>query len=430
MEMQAGVTAQRRALLGRLGEVGVVVVLLGTWLVTWLSIRGSLDELSPGGRALYLVNSLTNERLAVPLVLGIAMVLLLPLRHRSPLGALVIVGGVGVAIQWFFPLLPFNTIVVHLSVSIVAFWVTWKVPGWWWVLIGVVPFLVANGVRTFQVNARFAALNAAPSSTPLSVSAVLQDVLLFVVVILAGLGIRQFVAQRMELEQRNRELIAERAKASEAAVLDERLRISRELHDVVAHHVTTMTVHAGAARQLVESSPQKATESLRHIESAGRNAISELHQLLGFLRNTDSAGAGGGDRSPTPSLRHLAGLHESFGSKLTCDVNIVGDLERVPSAVEVSAYRIIQESLTNTFKHSTARTVHVALKVTDRALIVEVLDQGEARHVERTSRGHGIVGMRERAALHGGTVTAGLPASGTGWSVCATLPFPGEPNEL
>ncbi len=425
MEPQPGPSADRRLFVGAVGEVALVTILLGTWLLGWFSLDRSLDELSPGGRALYFTNFFTVENLALSMILGIVMITALPVRHRSPLIALTIVGGIGIALQWFFPLIPVNSIIVRLSVGVAVFWVTWKRRDWWWVGPVLVPFLVAHAIRTFQINARFAGLNAGPSSTTLSVSAVFQEVLFFVVVIVGGLGVRRIVDQRMELEERNRDLIAERAKVSEAAVLDERLRISRELHDVVAHHVTTMTVHAGAARQLVESSPDKATESLRHIESAGRNAVSELHQLLGFLRNSDRTDAGE-DRSPTPSLRHLGNLQTSFGSKLTCEVDVVGDLDQVPSAVDVSAYRIIQESLTNTLKHSTATTVDVALEVGLDSLMIRVSDEGEPRTSTGAPGGHGIVGMRERASLHGGEVKAGPADSGTGWEVCAVLPFAGS----
>ena len=419
----------RPGFVGPIGEALLVAVLIVAWIVAWSSINGAVGDLSPGGQALFLVNSFTAENLTIGLILGIVMVVALPIRHASPVAGLLIVGGLGIALQWLYPLLLTVSIVVRIAVSIAMLWVTWKVGSWWWsVLLVVVPLVAALAVRVVQVNERNEVLTNGPSSTAISISAVLQELLLFAVVILAGLGLRRFAAQSRELEQRNRELIAERAKASEAAVLDERLRISRELHDVVAHHVTTMTVHAGAARQVVESSPEKATESLRHIESAGRNAVSELHQLLGFLRNADANGSGQegdepGDRSPTPSLRHLSTLQESFGSKLTCDIDVQGDLAQVPSAVDVSAYRIIQEALTNTLKHSTADSVDIGLQVEKNALKVEVDDAGPARNGSSAPGGHGLVGMAERASLHGGEVVAGPAASGSGWRVCAHLPF-------
>ncbi len=432
-EIPAAAVGERRGLVGPLGEALLVAILLVAWGVSFLSLSGALDGLSPGGRALFLVNSFTAENLTIGLSIGTLMVLALPIRHWSPTGGLVVVGGLSIALQWWYPLLFSASFVARISFAVAVLWVAWKVQKWWWpMLLIVAPFFVADAVRVLQINQRNEVLTSGPSSTAISISEILQDLLIHALFVAGGLGLRRFTAQRRELEERNRELIAERAKASESAVLDERLRISRELHDVVAHHVTTMTVHAGAARQVVETSPEKATESLRHIEAAGRNAVSELHQLLGFLRNADAdatsgAAPGAEDRSPTPSLRHLSTLQESFGSKLTCDVVVDGDLGAVPSAVEVSAYRIIQESLTNTLKHSTADRVDVRLDVGRDSLKVEVCDAGPARNGESAPGGHGLVGMAERASLHGGEVVAGPAKSGLGWQVCAVLPFRSEP---
>ena len=405
-------------------EVLLVVVLLGAWVISWLSIIRSFDSLTTVGRALFLVNSFTAENLTVALILGLIAVVLLPLRHRSPVVALILVGGVVIAVQWFYPLVFSNSIVMQLVVGIAILWTTWKVKQWWWwVGLVLVPLLLANGVRTFQVNARVEAIQATPSSTTLSVSDVLQEVLFFTVVIIGGLAVRRIFEQRAELEKRNRELEAERAKVADAAVLDERLRISRELHDVVAHHVTTMTVHAGAARQVVDSSPENAKESLRHIESAGRDAVKELHQLLGFLRNSDGDEDADDDRAPTPSLRHLPTLRDSFGSELTCEVKVEGDVSTVPAAVDVSAYRIIQEALTNSMKHSTATEVSIDVKVEPDGVSLAISDEGEGLADEKSSGGHGLVGMRERASLHGGEVEVGPDSRGRGWHVRAELPF-------
>ncbi len=408
------------------GEVALIGLLLAAWVITWLSLDRFLQNLTETGRALYLVNEFTNEKLGLAFVLGILVVLALPLRHRSPMAALFVVGSLAILLEWLFPLLARGGLVVRLTVAIAVVWSTWRLRNWW-ITVGVlVPLIAVSGIRAFQVNERFEAINSAAPSVSESVSQILQEILFYGASIMVGLAIRRVGEQRAELEERNRELVSERAKASEAAVLDERLRISRELHDVVAHHVTTMTVHAGAARQVVETSPEKATESLRHIESAGRNAVSELHQLLGFLRNSDSGGVDGGDRAPTPSLRHLAALESSFGSKLECSIEVDGDLEAVPGAVDVSAYRIIQEALTNTLKHSTANSARINLDVGADALTVLVDDDGETRPGTSAPGGHGLVGMRERALLHGGTMTAGPQPAGHGWRVHAELPYGGR----
>jgi len=414
------------------GEVLVVAVLLVAWVLAWIAQVRPLDQYSPAGRSLYLDNWHTAETLAPSLVLGIAAIVLLPVRHRFPLVALFAVGVPVLVLEWTYPLVV--AFAVTFALKLAVLWVAWKVERWWLAVLMIIPVVVALSIREFQISARFEALSFGveadtfSSSNVSSMSDVLEELLFFAAVVVAGLILRRVVETRSELEERNRELMIERAKASEAAVLDERLRISRELHDVVAHHVTTMTVHAGASRQLIDTNTEAATESLRQVEESGRVAVRELHQLLGFLRNADST-AEADDRSPTPSLRHLRALAESSGPKLECELTVDGDLSDVPSAVDLSAYRIIQEALTNTMKHSTAKSVSVDVLVGEDHLDLVVQDDGpplpSPSNNGSNSGGHGLVGMRERASLHGGSVEAG-PTSESGWKVEATLPFGGR----
>ncbi len=414
-------------------EVLLIAVLLISWTLAWLANVRPLENYSPAGRSLFLTNWFTVETLWPSLLLGVIAICALPLRHRSPLATLVVTGSAVLALEWFYPLVVSFSVTFALKAAVL--WAAWKLQRWWVVGAVVVPVVVALGVREFQVNQRWEDFtlqvdtNSTSSSSVISMSTILEEVLFFAVVVVGGLVIRRVVEQRAELEERNRELIVERGRASEAAVSNERLRISRELHDVVAHHVTTMTVHAGASRQLIESNPEAATESLLQVESSGRMAVSELHQLLGFLRNADS-GEEAVDRSPTPSLRHLTRLQDSLGSKVTCEVEVEGDLSSVPSAVDVSAYRIIQEAFTNTMKHSHANRVTVHIEVKDDELSLMVRDDGPAQNVtsngQMSSGGHGLVGMRERASLHNGQVQIGPDKNGNGWLVSATLPFGGS----
>lgn len=423
-------TAEQRSRGALIGEVALVVVLLVAWVLAWLANNGSLDSYSPAGRSLFLNNWFTVETLGPSLVLGTVAIAVLPLRHKSPLAALFVIGAAVLALEWFYPFVVSFSVTFALKIAV--FWVAWKVRQWWIVMAVIVPVIVALSVRQFQVNQRFEELSfqldadASSTSNVISVSAILEEQLFFAVVVVGGLIARRFVQQRSELEERNQELEVERARASQAAVNNERLRISRELHDVVAHHVTTMTVHAGASRQLITSNPEAATDSLRQIESAGREAVNELHQLLGFLRNSDGD-EGSLDRSPTPSLRHLAELQKAAGSPIECNVVVDGDLSTVPAAVDVSAYRIIQEAFTNTMKHSDAEKVAVHVTVDDQELSLSVCDEGPAKPAPISpSGGHGLVGMRERATLHGGHVDVGLAEDGKTWRVEATLPFGGS----
>ncbi len=412
------------------GEMAFVAALAVTWIVAYVSIDRSLDDLSPAGRAFYLGNYFTAESLSLAFWLVLGLCALLPLRHIKPLVTLALVSALVTFVQWRYPLYGQNGIVLRLALGVCTFWAIWRIKNWWLAVPFVIPAILVTGWRSFQIDDRFEALNSAPGSAFVSLSTVVQEALLYAGAIGAGLIARRLVGQSAELAQRNLELEQERAITAETAVIDERLRISRELHDVVAHHVTTMTVHAGAARQMIHTAPDKAEDSLRHIETAGRNAVNELHQMLGFLRDSgqpsDSAPEG---RAPTPSLRHLEALRTQFGSNLSCDINVDGDIAKIPAAVDLSAYRIVQEALTNAMKHSSATTAAIDIVVGKDAVQLEIIDKGSAAPSTPTkSGGHGIVGMKERASLHGGTVEVGpMSANGSGsangWRVHALLPF-------
>jgi signal transduction histidine kinase len=227
------------------------------------------------------------------------------------------------------------------------------------------------------------------------------------------------------MEERARR--AEKSRDSEARrrVAEERVRIARELHDLVAHHVSVMGVQAGAARRVMGRQPEKAAEALSSIEASSRQAVEELHRLLGFLRREGEAD----ERAPQPGLAQLRDLvAEATQGELVVDLAIEGDPRPLPPTLEVSAYRVVQEALTNSRKHSRGTTANVRLRYGTDTLEVEVLDDGLAL-AERpvgTERGHGLIGMRERASLHGGHVKAG-PRPGGGFAVHATFPLDGKP---
>jgi signal transduction histidine kinase len=206
------------------------------------------------------------------------------------------------------------------------------------------------------------------------------------------------------------------------AVFEERVRIARELHDVVAHHVSMMGVQAGAARVVIDSDRVKAKESLTAIEVSSRQAVGELHRLLGFLRQAGDED----DLAPRPGLSQLPRLAASMSdSDLAVEVSIEGEERSLPPMIDVSAYRIVQEALTNTLKHSAASRADVHVRYWPGELEVEIIDEGRgATALSGTSPGGlGLIGMRERAALHGGQLTAG-PVSGGGFAVRVKLPTP------
>ncbi|MBJ7598452.1 MAG: two-component sensor histidine kinase [Candidatus Nephthysia bennettiae] len=201
----------------------------------------------------------------------------------------------------------------------------------------------------------------------------------------------------------------------------ERARIARELHDVVAHSLSVMVVHAGAGRQLAIQEPAEAQASLALIEGTGREALVEMRRLLGVLRTEDEA-----DRAPQPSLERLdVLLDRARQSGLKVELSVVGTSRRLPAAVELAAYRIAQEALTNCLKHAPKASVDVALRWAERLLELEIVDDGPGRETGGpVASGHGLPGMRERAALCGGRVEAGPRRQG-GWRVAAWLPFDG-----
>ena len=225
---------------------------------------------------------------------------------------------------------------------------------------------------------------------------------------------RTLAAQAVELQR-------EREENARQAVFAERVRIARELHDVVAHHVSVMGVQAAGARRVMDRDPQGAAEALSSIEHSSRRAVAELHRLLGFLRR-----AGDSDQlSPQPSLAQLGDLvHDAHEADLTVRLTISGDARPLSPTLEVSAYRIIQEALTNVRKHSQAATAHVGLQYRTTELEVEILDDGPGAEGDAIGggTGHGLIGMRERAALHGGHLCAD-PRAGGGFAVHAVFPL-------
>jgi signal transduction histidine kinase len=221
--------------------------------------------------------------------------------------------------------------------------------------------------------------------------------------------------------ERARRLEDERDEWARAAVEAERSRIARELHDVVAHTVSLMGVQAGAARILLDEDPDQARAVLRQIEGSARESVDELQRLLAVVRDAGAAPV----LEPQPTLDQLDGLVAQVrAAGLHVDLEVEPVPYTVPSGVALAAYRIVQEALTNTLKHAGAARARVCLAYdgsTD-ALEIEISDDGRGAAATNGHRGHGLIGMRERTALYGGTLQAGpLPAGG--FSVTARLPL-------
>jgi signal transduction histidine kinase len=222
------------------------------------------------------------------------------------------------------------------------------------------------------------------------------------------------LAARAELLEREHELRAHEA------VAEERARIARELHDLVAHNVSVMVVQAGAERHALGPEQASTREVLSSIEQAGRQALVEARRLLGMLRRKDD----GSELEPQPSVEHIDVLVEQIErAGLPVTLAVEGERTPLPAGVDLCAYRIVQEGLTNALKHAGPAHAEVVLRYAPRALDVEVRDDGRGpARVNGDGAGHGLIGMRERVALYGGALETG-PRDGGGFAIHAHLPL-------
>jgi signal transduction histidine kinase len=228
-------------------------------------------------------------------------------------------------------------------------------------------------------------------------------------------GARERAAR--ELAER---LDAERELHVRAAALNERVRLAREIHDVIAHSVSVMVIQAAGARTVMDREPARAEVSLRSVERAGREALAEMRRLLGVLADGEDPRA----LAPQPGLDDLPELVSSTrAAGLETSIHFEGEPVVVSQGLSLCAYRVVQEALTNTLKHAGPTRAEVSIRWCDDALELVVTDAGGGSNaVLAGSSGHGIAGMRERAALHGGRVQAG-PAPDGGFTVHARIPL-------
>jgi signal transduction histidine kinase len=234
--------------------------------------------------------------------------------------------------------------------------------------------------------------------------------------VLAGVTGRVLGRQRMALDARAAALDREEDYRVAAAVADERARIARELHDIVAHSLGLVVLQAGAAAQVLARDPDRAREVLDSIRETGQQAIGEMSTMLSLLRDDPDS-----SRAPLPSLADLPALVASVGEAgLPVDVQVDGDGHHVSPAIELSAYRVIQEGLTNVLKHARATHVRVTVHGSERTLEVEVRDDGAGAERGAGSR-RGLVGLAERVAVFGGRLDAGQRPDG-GWTLRAVFP--------
>jgi signal transduction histidine kinase len=236
-----------------------------------------------------------------------------------------------------------------------------------------------------------------------------------------GRVIRTRVVQARELREKAQRLEHEREARTREAVAEERARIARELHDIVAHSVSVMVVQSGGARRLIPSDPDRAREALEQVEATGREALTEMRRMLGVLRKADEDAT----LTPQPSLDHLDVLvGRARDAGLPVDLRVDGSRVQLAPGVDLVAYRVVQEALTNSIKHAGASQALVHVHYGPRELELEISDDGRgpAASAAANGAGHGLIGMRERVSLYGGRVETGAGADG-GFRVLARLPY-------
>ena len=251
--------------------------------------------------------------------------------------------------------------------------------------------------------------------------------LLFGICWLAGFAVRERAEQAQAAEARAAQAERERDAATRIAVAEERTRIARELHDIVAHAVSVMVLQVGAVRHKLPDALAEDRDALTSVEQAGRTALAEMRRLLAAMRRDGDDV----DLMPQPGLDGLGSLLEEIGrAGLPVRLHVEGEPFPLPAALDLSAYRIVQEGLTNVLKHARASHAEVTVCYRPDGLRTEVRDDGigaAASDGVGTGHGHGLVGIRERVKIYGGEMTAGTAAGG-GFVLSTRLPLGGDPR--
>jgi signal transduction histidine kinase len=388
----------------------------------------------------------TAPSLGEQLAWGVALTAPLLVRRRFPATVSLIVGAVFIAGQ-------VRAVGDNLVPSIALFLALYSLGAWGrnrtvarWVRIAVIAAMFGFiGINLYQALAgpppRFD--EAAGPLDPLLAAALYGvgiNLVYFVAAYVFGNQAWESARRQHLLVVQGEQLRRSQAENARQAVMAERVRIARDLHDVVAHHVSVMGVQASAARRVLGSDPVVASQALSAVESTARTAIQELSGLLGVLRadqdppDGDTARPGGGDaartgegdtarpaggvapieaRPPVPGLDQVTRLvDETRATGLRVTYAVYGDPRPVPDAIALSAYRVVQEALTNTVKHAAATTADVRIRFLEASLEVEVNDDGHGGDGSVPGSGLGLVGMRERVAVHGGQLDVGPRRTG------------------
>ncbi|MCC6338548.1 MAG: sensor histidine kinase [Acidimicrobiia bacterium] len=256
---------------------------------------------------------------------------------------------------------------------------------------------------------------------------------LFAAMFVAGANLRIRQARVAALEERAAAVEREKREEARRAVADERLDIARELHDVVAHSMGVIAVQASMGEHVIDAEPEQARSALHAISGVSRSALTEIRRMLAVLRDSSDGGGaapplGSTAYAPAPGLDQLSRLvHDVEGAGVPVSVSFDGPRVELPRGVDLTAYRILQEGLTNVLRHAGPARAWVTVRYEPGAVVVEVVDDGrgvDGRAQAGPGGGNGLVGMRERVAVYGGTLDAG-PNPGGGFRVAARLPYGG-----
>ena len=243
------------------------------------------------------------------------------------------------------------------------------------------------------------------------------DAIIFTIGWIIGFAVGEKFREVDEAEERAARAEREREQRARRAVADERARIARELHDVVGHSVSVMTVQASAVRMRLEDDQSQVSEALEVVERTGREALAEMRRMVGVLRHPEEAPA----LAPQPSLEQLERLVEhTREAGLPVELRIEGDPVPLPAGIDLTAYRLVQEGLTNAIKHAGAKRAEVLVRYADGKVELTVSDDGTGKG-DGDGGGHGLVGMRERVSVYGGDLEAGPQPEG-GFRLRAILP--------
>jgi signal transduction histidine kinase len=338
----------------------------------------------------------TDRHRVVAAVVSLLATVGVALRRRWPLA-------VGVTVSWAFAL----QFAFLGDPQIVAASIGW--------LCALYALTVWTSTRRFALGVALVAIAFGVTLVGPKSPAVNSGTLFALVTLIVMLLVRRVVGDR---ERRAQLAEWERDVAAREAVVEERARIARELHDAIAHNVSMMVVQAGAERRVLNGGDCSTREVLETIEEVGRGALTEMRRLVGMLRSEN-----GDPLAPQPGLDDLSTLVTQVREAgLAVELQVEGEPRALPVGIELSAYRIVQEALTNALKHAGDAHASVHVRYGSDALELEIVDDGAGAGAPIVSGGHGLVGMRERVALYGGRFYAGRPPSG-GFRVRVLLPI-------